>query len=47
MVRINFNIGDKQKEFLEKECEKTGLNQSEIIRRAIQEYIERRERDGK
>ncbi|MFW6028707.1 MAG: ribbon-helix-helix domain-containing protein [Halanaerobiales bacterium] len=45
MKVITTHITKEQEKFLSKKSEKTGVPKAEIIRRAINEYIERREQN--
>ena len=45
--RKNFYVTDLQEKRLQMMSKKTGLSESELLRRAIDEYWERFERKGK
>jgi predicted DNA-binding protein len=41
MKRTNFHLSDPQKKKLEQLSKKTGLSVAELIRRAVDEYLEK------
>ena len=43
MKRVNYHLTEKQIKKLKAHGEKTGLTVAEIIRRAVDEYLERKE----
>lgn len=43
MVRTQIYLTDEEKAFLQKIAEETGVSQSELIRQAIDRFIERRQ----
>ena len=45
MKRKQIRLAEQQIEKLDKEQDRTGYSHSEIIRRALDEYFERRERE--
>ncbi|NQT82031.1 ribbon-helix-helix domain-containing protein [bacterium] len=44
MRRTNINLGDIQWERLDAMSRRTGLKKSELVRRAVDEYLDREER---
>ena len=47
MKRININISDKQDKEFHRIAKEEGLTFSELIRRALDEYLKRQKRSGK
>lgn len=45
MIRTAIHLSEKQDKELRQESEETGLPKAEIIRRAIDEYLERRRKE--
>lgn len=45
MIRTAIHITEKQHEELRRESEETGLPMAELIRRAIDEFLEKRRED--
>ncbi len=43
MKRVNYHLTDSQIKALQKESEKSGLSVAELIRRAVDDWIERLE----
>ncbi len=46
MKRVNYHLTEEQIRRLQVHSDKTGLSVAEIIRRAIDEYLDRKEDDG-
>jgi metal-responsive CopG/Arc/MetJ family transcriptional regulator len=46
MERVNFHLTDGERKGLEMISEATGIKRAELIRRAIDEYIERKRMQG-
>jgi predicted DNA-binding protein len=46
-IRMNIYLNDKQKELLEKLSSKTGAPVAELVRRAIDAYLESRKKELK
>lgn len=44
MERVHINLTDLQRQRLEKTSQHTGLNRSELIRRAIDDYLDTQEK---